>query len=204
MDCLSCIWSFYYQQKILKLNWKKNFQLVLFSDTIFMFNKYLLKQVEIYSLVRLLQSWSLEWLICSGRISTSCPMWKKHHHILKKARSKYWKTPMFGKWYFSSLTDMTFPLERRIFCFPFRMFKLNEPNASIVIKRMNIFFTSESKKLMKKKVPKGVFGLLSLQTSMDRSYSSNPITDNIDKKIKLVRSGNQDTWIYPPRYILVD
>ena len=172
MHCLSCIWSFYCQHKILKLNWKKNFQSVLFSDTIFVFNKYLLKQVEIYSLVRLLQSWSLEWLICSGRISTSCTMWKKHHPILEKARSKYWKRPMLENDIFHPLIDMTFPLERSFFRFPFRMFKLNEPNASIVIKRMNIFFTSESKKLMKKKVPKGVFGLLSLQTSMDRSCSS--------------------------------
>ena len=93
--------------------------------------------------------------------------WKKPNPNIEKTN--------VGKWYFSSLIDMTFPLERRIFRFPFRMFKLNEPNASIVIKRMNIFFTLESKKLMKKKVPKGVFGLLSLQTSMDRSCSSNPI-----------------------------
>ena len=72
-------------KKILKLNWKKNFQLVLFSDTIFMFNKYLLKQVEIYSLVRLLQSWSLEWLICGGRISTSsCRVRKKLVMFLKR------------------------------------------------------------------------------------------------------------------------
>ena len=74
-------------------------------------------------------------------------IWKKPNPNIEKTN--------VGKWYFSSLIDMTFPLERRIFRFPFRMFKLNEPNASIVIKRMNIFFPIRIQEIDEEESPEG-------------------------------------------------